>query len=194
MRKQLLVIKADGSPEEYLHTKVWATLNHAFDSISQSDTFTAEQLADVVTYYLYQDHTKREVVSSEILAVIKVVLANTGYEDAALALSEHHRERQLRRNRTEVIAWDIDDWSDTQGLRQATEISERKPWNKSVIVHDLIYRYQLPTQTARAIASMAEERVLNMGLTAIPSTLIKQLVLNDTAAVVRAQEELQLVQ
>ena len=194
MRKQLQVIKADGSVEEYLHTKVWATLNHAFDSIDESDTFMTEQLADVVTYYLYQNHEKKSVPSSEILAVIKVVLTNTGYEEAALALSDHHRDRQLRRARIEVIDWNVNDWSDTQGLCQAKETSERTPWNKSVIIQDLLDRYELTPQTARAIASMAEERILNMGLASVPSPLIKQLVFSDTAAVLRAQEQLQLVQ
>lgn len=194
MRKQLQVVKVDGSMEEYLHTKVWATLNHAFDSIDESDTFMTEQLADVVTYYLYQDPTKKEVPSNEILAVIKVVLTNTGYDEAALALSEHHHDRHIRRTRTEVIDLDIQDWSDTQGLRQATEVSQRSPWNKSIIVDDLITRYGLTLQTARAIASMAEERILNMRLAAVPSGLIKQLVLSDTVSVLRAQDELQLVQ
>ena len=194
MRKQLQVIKVDGSTEEYLHTKVWATLNHAFDSIDQSDSYVTEQLADVVTYYLYQDQTKKQVPSNEILAVIKVVLTNTGYDDAALALSEHHRGRQLRRTRIEVIDWDIQDWSDTQGLRHASEASQRSPWNKSVIIGDLIHRYGITLQTARAIASMTEERILRMDLAAVPSSLIKQLVLSDTASVLRAQEELQLVQ
>lgn len=194
MRKQLQVLKTDGSVEEYLHTKVWATLNHAFDSVNQSDTFMTEQLADVVTYYLYQNQAKKTVPSSEILAVIKVVLTNTGYDEAALALSDHHRERQLQRSRIEVIDWNVDDWSDTQGLCDASETSNRTPWNKSVIIQDLIVRYELAPQTARAIASMAEERILNMGLGTVPSSLIKQLVFSDTAAVLRAQEQLQLVQ
>ena len=194
MRKQLQVIKSDGSTEEYLHTKVWATLNHAFDSVQQSDSYMTEQLADVVTYYLYQHHAKKYVSSNEILAVIKVVLTNTGYDEAAMALSEHHRERRLQRARIEVMEWDIHDWADTEGLRLATENSQRTLWNKSIIVQDLISRYKLPPQTARAIASMAEERILNMGLAAVPSALIKQLVFSDTASVLRAQEQLQLVQ
>jgi hypothetical protein len=194
MRKQLQVIKADGSVEEYLHTKIWATLNHAFDSIGQSDSYMTEQLADVVTYYLYHTHNKMQVRSSEILAIIKVVLTNTGYEEAAVSLSEHHWERQLKRNRLEVQAWDTNDWANTEELCAASETSDKARWNKSIIVDDLVSRYQLDRQTARAIAAMAEERILAMGLGSVPTALIKQLVLSDTATVLRAQEQLQLVQ
>jgi hypothetical protein len=38
---------------------------------------------------------------------------------------------------------------------------------------------------------MVEEKVFNMGLPVVPAGLVKQLVLNDAAAVLRAQNQLQ---
>jgi hypothetical protein len=52
-------------------------------------------------------------------------------------------------------------------------------------------RYDLCRQTARMIAGMVEEKIFGMGITLVPSSLVKQLVLGDAAAVLRAQEQLQ---
>jgi hypothetical protein len=41
------------------------------------------------------------------------------------------------------------------------------------------------------IASMVEEKIFNIGITLVPASLIKQLVLGDAAAVLRAQRQLQ---
>jgi len=40
---------------------------------------------------------------------------------------------------------------------------------------------------------MVEEKIFNMGISLVPSSLIKQLVLGDTATVLRAQQQLQTV-
>jgi len=40
---------------------------------------------------------------------------------------------------------------------------------------------------------MVEEKVFNVGMMLIPSSLVKQLVLGDTATVLQAQRELQTV-
>ncbi|MCH8219348.1 MAG: hypothetical protein IH892_21550, partial [Planctomycetes bacterium] len=79
MAQQLEVTKTDQSVEEYLYTKVLGTLNNAFDHDGLSDVFLAQELADVVTYYLYHNETtpKKVVSSSEILSVVKVVLTTT---------------------------------------------------------------------------------------------------------------------
>jgi hypothetical protein len=44
---------------------------------------------------------------------------------------------------------------------------------------------------ARAIASMVEDKIFNMGISLVPTSLIKQLVLNETALVLQAEEQLQ---
>jgi hypothetical protein len=40
---------------------------------------------------------------------------------------------------------------------------------------------------------MVEEKIFNMGITSVSASLIKQLVLGDTATVLRAQRQLQTV-
>jgi hypothetical protein len=191
IRTQLRVIKADGSVEEYLHTKVMGVINNALGEADQPNIEVAEHFAEVVTFYLYRQQDQLTVTSSEILSVIKAVLAATGYERAAVALSERHFKRKLNRARIEVVSADVQELTDAECLVGAGETANRCRWDKSRIVTDLIATHKLCRQTARLIAAMVEEKVFNMGVTLVPSSLIRQLVLGDAATVLRAQRELQ---
>lgn len=191
MNRQLQVTKTDGTTEEYIHTKVVGTINNAFSAIGWPDVAMAEDLAEVVTYYLYKKREQRRVSSSEILSMVKVVLTSTGYESAAVALGEHAIERRMKRARTEVLAVDVLEFADLEQLNRTRQPPERRPWDKGRIVQDLTTESGVPLQTARAVASTVEERVFNMGMTAIPRSLIKQLVLGEAAAMLHAQRQLQ---
>ena len=190
---QLKVVKADGSVEEYLHTKVIGTISNALAHVGQADIHIAEHLAEVVTYFLYHKQKRRRVTSGEIFSIIKVVLTATKYEDAAIALTEHHFERKLKRSRIEVVSIDVQQLSDADMLSSVEQSANRARWDKSRIVEDLVTKHDVSRQTARTIASMVEEKIFSMGLTLVPASLIKQLVLGDAAAVLRAQRQLQTV-
>ncbi|MBN1805451.1 MAG: hypothetical protein JW837_09385 [Sedimentisphaerales bacterium] len=190
-RTQLKVIKADGSLEEYTHTKVMGTINNALCRTGQADVYIAEQLAEVVTYFLYHRQDRRTATSSEILSIIKAALSAVSYDEAAIGLTEHHFQRRLKRSRTEVVSIDIRELADAEQLVYPAAADNRCRWDKSRIIEDLVIKYNLCTATARTIASMVEEKIFNMGINLVPSSLIKQLVLGDTAIVLRAQEQLQ---
>ena len=190
MNRQLRVVKADGSTEAYVHTKVLGTINNALAAAGRPDVTMAERLAEVVTYHLYDTPDRRRIDSSEIFAMVKAVLAATDNEDAAAALTEHALERRLQRSRTEVLAVDVQDFDDAEKLSRMA-LRPRTLWDKGRIVRDLTARSGLPHQTARAIAAMAEERLFRLGLTAVPRSLVKQIVLGETAAVLHAQHQLQ---
>ena len=193
MKTQLKVIKEDGSVEEYLHTKVIGTISNALGEIDQADICIAEQLAEVVTYFLYHQQRRRSVTSNEVFSIVKAVLTSTGYEDAAIVLSEHHFERKLKRSRIEVVSIDIQELTDAELLIGPEQTGGRYRWDKPRIVRDLVTKHGLCRQTARTIASMVEEKIFSMGITLVPASLIKQLVLGDAAAVLRAQQQLQTV-
>jgi transcriptional regulator NrdR family protein len=189
---QLKVIKTDGSIEEYLHTKIIGIISTALSEIGRPDIYVAEELAEAVTFYLYKRQHRRTATSSEIFSIIKAVLAATRYEEAAVALSEHNFERRLKRSRIEVVSIDVEELADAEMLCKNDHLDKRSRWDKARIVKDLIQKHDVSRQTARTIASMVEEKIFNMGLTLVPASLIKQLVLGDTAAVLRAQHQLQL--
>jgi len=193
MKTRLRVIKEDGSVEEYLHTKVLGAISNALGSVDQADIYIAEQLAEVVTYFVYHQNGRREISSSEILSIIKVVLTATNYEDAAIAFDEHHLFRKLKRSRVEVVPVNVRELTDARLLNRADQSESRARWDKSRIVEDLVTEYAVGQQTARMIASMVEEKIFNMGMTLVPLSLLKQLVLGDTATVLDAERQLQAV-
>lgn len=95
------------------------------------------------------------------------------------------------RARTEVLAVDMQEFSDAQKLCQTRQPPARTPWDKGQIVHDLTTRFGVRRQTARTVASIVEERVFRMEITMVPLSLLKQLVLGETASMLRAERELQ---
>jgi len=138
MQTQLKVMKEDGTVEEYLHTKVMGAISNALAAVDQADIYMAEQLAEVVTYYLYNRQRRRNVTSSEIFSIIKAVLTATGKDAAAIALSEYHFERRLKRSRLQVASIDVQQLTDAELLARAEELDGKSRWNKSVIVRDLV--------------------------------------------------------
>lgn len=193
VKNKLKVVKADGSVEEYLHTKVIGTISSALSSAEQADVYVAEQLAEVVTYFLYHKQNRRTITSGEIFSAVKAVLADTRYSEAAIALNDYHYRRKLKRSRIEVVSVDVCELSDAKMLHELGSESHRSRWNKSKIVAGLVSKYDVDYQTARTIASMVEDKILNMELALISSSLIKQLVLGDTAALLRAERQLQVI-
>jgi hypothetical protein len=191
--RRINVIKADGTWEEYIHTKVVGTIANALGAAGQPDITVAEELAEAVTFFLYRTKCPRGVSSSEIFSIIQAVLACTGYDEAAAVLSEHHFERKLKRCRVEVVNGRPDEPMDNKLLFSAGAVGVRTKWEKSIIIEDLVAKYGLPRQTARTIASMVEEKVFNIGSSIVPAGLIKQLVLSDAAAILNAQRQLQTV-
>jgi hypothetical protein len=190
---KLKVIKSDGMVEEYLHTKVVGAISNAVSGAGEADVCIAEQLAEVVTYFLHQREGSRCVTSDEIFSIVKAVLTVTGYEDAAVALNEHRYRRRLKRCRIEVVSIDAMNMDDADVFYEAQQAAVRSPWSKSRIVSDLVSEQGLCRQAARVIASMVEEKIFNMGVTLVPASLVKQLVLGDTAAVLRAERQLATV-
>ena len=165
---QLNVIKADGSSEPYLHTKVMATFVNAFAEPSEKNTYLAAQLAESVTFYLYNNRNSDVITSSEIFSIIKAVLSSTGFDAAAQVLTEHNYRRNLLRSRVEVVKTAC---ARIKGWREQTAA-----WNKSKIINDLMSEQKLDSASARAIASLVEEKILNSGFYLIPTDFIKFLV------------------
>lgn len=189
---QLKVTKADSSIEDYSHTKLIATLSNALGSVNQGDIFIAEQLAEALTFFFYHNYSSHcMITSNEILSMVKTVLASTGYGEAAVMLSEHHHRRNLHRNRIEVVKMDVRNLSDAAKLAELRRNGLTQRWNKSKIIAELVAEQGLDYATARVVASMVEDRIINSQFRCVSCSLIKQLVLSDTLAVLHGMEQLQ---
>ncbi len=177
---QLTVRKSDGSSEIYLHTKVIGSIAAGLSESGSFEPDLAEHLAEAVTSFLRKRYEVSEVCSDEIHSMTEVVLSETGHGRAALALHEHRIQRQMRRNRTEVLYRVANDY---------TGEPLTKPWDKSVIVRDLVRR-SLERELARAVAAEVETQALGLGFHELRSTLVHELVENQLWTMKQAEKSL----
>lgn len=173
------VMKADRSTEPYLHTKVLGTVHHALSQGGQGDLYTAEQLSEAITFYLYRQPQSRQLNTEEIHLMIMAVLRDTGYDRAAEILSQHRLERKLQRKRIEILCGQED---------SATAIA----WDKSMIADELMTAFRMERALARVIAGSVEEKIMKMGLTHINRSLLNELIEADREAMQRAEQSLQI--
>jgi hypothetical protein len=176
------VLKTDGTAEPYLHTKVLGTFHHALSAAGDPNLFAAEQMAQAVTYYLYNRPAPRTVTSDEIHLMILAVLEDTGHPAAAEALNQHRIGRKLLRKR--IVVLNDNDSPDEQTSAEA--------WSKSKIVEHLVRRCHLNRALARVIAGQVEEKVFRMEIFRIRKELIRHLVENETETMLRADEQLNI--
>ena len=178
------VVKADGGVEEYLHTKVLLCISNALCAVGECDVVRAHQLAETVTAFVYSQR-QESVRSGDILSMLKVVLAETGYDDAAGALSEYHHRRGLARRRTELVEAEVNEPADAEALRSAS--AEARQWSKGLVVEHVMKAYGLEKHAARAVAGRVEEKVLAMGMPKVWSGLVRQVIVAETALMLRAE-------
>ena len=181
------VIKSDGDIEEYVHTKVLLCISNALCATEEWDAYTAQELAEAVTAFVY-DQRVQHTRSAEILSMIKLILAETGYAEAAVRLDEHHRRRNLARRRTEFVDAEVFGPDDAEAVRSEGRVSQ---WSKGTIAEHIARTYGLDRHSARAAASRVEEKILAMGISRVWSGLVRQIVVTETALAIRAGESLQ---
>ena len=184
---QVKVLKTDGTVEDYLSTKVLRTFYNAFDSTEQDLLFTAAELTEAITYFIYQQQSST-ITSSEIFSIIQAALAATGFEDAAMRLGEYHIKRLTHRQRIEVTDTELSEASVFYEKNSTAEFCVR--WNKTIIARGIEKRYRIEQPVARAIASAVEEKVLNMETKSIPRSLLRQLVFAEAKVMLEAANQL----
>lgn len=183
---QLTVEKCDGSREVYLHTKVMGTLAAALVDCGVFESGLVDRLAESVTIFLKRRFGSWVVQADEIHAMLVAVLADTGYESAALALQQHRLMRRVRRGRVEVM---LCQGQKGRACGMADAENAIDLWNKSVIVKDLL-SHGLERSLARAVAGMVEECVLRSGLRMVTTALIRELVSTELFSLQQAEASL----
>jgi hypothetical protein len=65
-----------------------------------------------------------------------------------------------------------------------------RQWSKGRVASQVMEMFGLQRQAARAVAGRVEERVLAMGISRVWSGLVRQLVMSESAATMRAEANL----
>lgn len=173
---QIQVLKAGGSTESYLHTKVLGTLHRAMAAVEVDCLETAQMLSDAVTYFLYRHPESKTLTTDQIHQMILTVLDGAGFGAASEHLNAHRLNRRLQRRRVEVTD------------------SEHLVWDKECIVRDLVEQYCMETPLARTIAGAVEEKVLRMGVLRIRKGTIHHLMMADMENLLEAHYQLNAVE
>lgn len=191
---QLMVEKSDGSKEVYLHTKVIGSLVAALAEVRSPQLDFADKLAEAVTIYLLRGHESGTVCSDEIHGMIQAVLSETQCEDAAVVLHEHRITRQVQRGRVEVVRYEsgpsLRVAKTGRRFDQAVSVLSVQPWNKSIIIHDLMEEKNLDRELARAIAGEVEEKALRLQCRELSNSLVRELVNGEWVAMLQAEQAL----
>jgi transcriptional regulator NrdR family protein len=177
----LKVIKSDGVAEDYISSKILRTLHNCLAKTERDNITIAEQLTEAITFYLYNKADKRVITSSELHSVLKIMLASSGFEDAAENLHEHHYHRLIKRSRVFVVDIDIKTLYDAKMFHDIKNMGIFEQWNKSKIVEWVRANTELDYLDARAVASAVEEKIFTTNLTCLTTGLIRQFVLAETA-------------
>ncbi|HIE43972.1 MAG TPA: anaerobic ribonucleoside-triphosphate reductase [Candidatus Omnitrophica bacterium] len=171
------VRKRDGRIVPFNKTKIADAIFKAAQSVGGGDRYLAEQLADVVTFYLEKKGVKVPDIE-EIQDAVEKVLIEMGHAKTAKAFILYrdwrNRVRSLlkvrKQKRTQLSSTDF-------SLMVATPQAEDiLPWDKSKIKEALVKECELSPSVAGAIASSVEEKIMRSELRNIPTTLIRELV------------------
>lgn len=174
MDGSIRVRKRDGSVEPFVIAKLRNCLGNGFlasGEMRERGTTTCQELAEAVQAYL--ERTEPEgIVSSERLAeLVELVLTQTGYAAASMAVRQHAQLRSQQRRWLRVAS------------RQGTDgryIQRR--WNKTRLVDHLHRHHRLDFPASRMIASRVEELVFACGLKVVTTGLVREMTMSELLA------------
>lgn len=114
--------------------------------------------------YLRKSRPNSAVPSDHLAELVELVLVQTGYCAAGMAIRHHHQLREKMRR-----------WVKVAYTRPRGVGLTQKQWDKGRIVQLLTSTYELDTPAARVIAGRVEQLVFNCGLKVVTSEFVESL-------------------
>lgn len=171
------VRKRDGRIVHFDRAKIADAIFKAAQSVGGEDRFLAEQLADVVTFYLERKGVKTPDIE-EIQDAVEKVLIEMGHAKTAKAFILYRDWRTRTRGVLQVRKQKRSKLSSTDlSLMVSTPQAEDiLPWDKNKIRDALIKECGISSSVAGSIASSVEEKIMRSGLKTLSTILIRELV------------------
>ncbi len=150
--RTIQVLKRDGGMEAFCLAKLTAGLWRPMQQADPTSRYEdAVDLAEAISIHLQR--TRRICVSSAVLLEMSLkVLRRSCLDDAADEMETHHVWRQVRRKQ----------------IRVSYDDQKTACWEKSWLTEVAQHSWNLSPRTARILAGMAEEEILDGELTTIP--------------------------
>lgn len=168
------VLKRDGSVEPFVLAKLLNCIGHGFHASGEPQergSATSRGLAEAVQTYLFQSQAEAAVPSDHLSELVELVLTQTGYSAAGMAIRQHQHARERMRRWTKVAHRRVRDGRFVQ-----------RQWNKSKVVRHLMEDHQLDAPAARVIAGRVEQLVFNCGLKVVTAELVTELAKSELLA------------
>jgi anaerobic ribonucleoside-triphosphate reductase len=171
------VRKRDGRIVAFNKAKIADAIFKAAKSVGGEDRFLAEQLADVVTFYLERRGVKIPDIE-DIQDAVEKVLIEMGHAKTAKAFILYRDWRTRIRNMLKVRKQKRSRLSSTDfSLMVSTpQTADILPWDKNKIRDALIKECEISPSVAGSIASSVEEKIMRGDLKNISTVLIRELV------------------
>jgi hypothetical protein len=173
-RSVVQVSKRDGTIEEFTPAKLVQCIQwglQAGGESTDSDTLTARGLAEAVQEYLQNSHVEAPVPSPHLAELVELVLTQTGYTGACMAIRQHFWLRDRFRRRLLVATPKGPDGRFVQ-----------RRWNKAHLVQHLRRRHALDTPASRMIAGRVEQLIFSCGLKVVTAGLVLEMTRSELLA------------
>ena len=171
------VRKRDGSVVSFDKTKIADAIFKAAQSVGGEDRYLAEQIANVVTFYLEKKGVEIPDIE-EIQDAVEKALIDMGHAKTAKAFILYRDWRTRTRDILKVRKQKSSNVSSTDFalMVATTQSADILPWDKNKIRDALIKECDISFPVAGSIASSVEEKIMRSELKNISTVLVRELV------------------
>ncbi|MFH1548262.1 MAG: anaerobic ribonucleoside-triphosphate reductase [Candidatus Omnitrophota bacterium] len=175
------VRKRDGRVVSFDKSKIADAIFKAAESVGGEDRFLADQLAEVVEFYIGKKGVDVPEIE-EIQDAVEKVLIETGHAKTAKTFILYRDWRTRVRNTMKVSkqakSSNISS-TDFALMVSTSQMADILPWDKKKISDALIKECDISPSIASTIASSVEEKIMRSELKNISTILIRELVDNE---------------
>ncbi len=177
MDGELRIVKKDGSIEPFSFPKLLNCIQHGFQASGETldrHSTASRGLAEAVQTYLHkveQEGHDGPIPSHDVAKLVELVLTQTGYSAASMAISRHADIRKRQRN-----------WVKVAHRRPSDGLIVQKRWSKSRVVSHLLDDHRLEPTTARIVSGRVEQVVFSCGLKVVTENFVKESVNSELLA------------
>lgn len=173
--------KREGNVVDFDQSKIFNAILAAMKSVGEEDFHTAQRITDQVAKRLEVVFIDQIPQVEEVQDIVEEALMENGMTKVAKAYILYRDKRSRIRERLKVR-------KRIQKARSTTDISllvstatweTISPWDRDKIVQALTKEAELSYNVARDIAKVVEEKIVNLNLGEISTSLIRELVDNE---------------
>ena len=178
------VIKREGQLVEFDRKKIVEAIFAAMQVMGEENKSRSEKITDQVIKKLEERFKDKIPQVEEVQDIVEETLIKEGMVKVAKAYILYRDKRSRIRESLKVRKKIVNHKSMTDlSLLVSAPTSENIfPWDREKIVHALVKEAETPLNISRKIAKAVEEKIFDLGLSEITTSLIRELVDNELFA------------